>query len=228
MINNLGETEQQLGNYDAALELFQLGRRLSAEIGQRVTEAYLLANMAISAFRRGDHAGSIDSATQAMQLAEELEDRDLQAIMHSAVGHAYAALGELQEAEKRYQASLVLFRELGRATMPPEPIAGLARVALARDDVSGAKAYVTEIVAHLDGGGLIDGTEDPIWIYMTCYHVLAATGVARAAEFLTSAHRLVFERAAEFTEEERASFLTNVPSNRAVVEAWSAQTRSSG
>ena len=46
MINNLGEIEQQLGNYDAALELFQAGRRLSAEIGQRVAEAYLLCNVA--------------------------------------------------------------------------------------------------------------------------------------------------------------------------------------
>ena len=63
MINNLGETEQLLGNYDAALDLFQAGRRLCAEIGQRLADAYLLCNMALSAFRRGDAAGSIESAT---------------------------------------------------------------------------------------------------------------------------------------------------------------------
>jgi hypothetical protein len=74
MINNLGEVEQQLGHYDAALELFQAGRRLCAEIGQRLADAYLLCNMALSAFRRGDAAGSIESATAAMGLAEELKD----------------------------------------------------------------------------------------------------------------------------------------------------------
>ena len=56
MINNLGEIEQLLGNYDAALELFQAGRRLCAEIGQRLADAYLLCNVAherVPARRRG-------------------------------------------------------------------------------------------------------------------------------------------------------------------------------
>ena len=220
MINNLGEIEQQLGNYDAALELFQAGRRLSAEIGQRVADAYLLCNMAISAFRRGDATGAIASATQAMKLAADLEDRDLQATLHCVRAHAHAALGELEEAAACYQASVALFREIGRITMPPEPIAGLARIALASGDVEAAMATVAEIVAHFDGGGSIDGTEDPLWIYLTCHEVLAAGGSPRAGEFLTLAHRLLGERAALLGDEERASFLANVPTNRAVVTAW--------
>ena len=174
MINNLGEIEQQLGNYDAALELFQAGRRLSAEIDERYADSYLLCNMALSAFRRGDAAGSIGWATQAMQLADELKDRDLQATVHCIRGHAHAALGELDDASSCYQAALALFREIGRATMPPEPIAGLARVALARGDVAGAMATIAEVVAHFDSGGSVDGTEDPLWIYLTCHEVLAA------------------------------------------------------
>ena len=225
MINNLGETEQQLGNYDAALELFQAGRRLCAEIGQRVADSYLLCNMALSTFRRGDAAGSIAWATQAMQLAEDLKDRDLQAILRCVRAHAHAALGEWDEASACYGASLALFREIGRTTMPPEPIAGLARVALARGDVEGAMATIAEVVAHFDGGGSVDGTEDPLWIYLTCHEVLAAAGSPRAAEFLDRAHDLLSERSAPLGDAERASFLANVPTNRAVVAASTASRR---
>ncbi len=222
MINNLGEVEQQLGHYDAALELFQAGRRLCAEIGQRLADAYLLCNMALSAFRRGDAAGSIESATAAMGLAEELKDRDLQAVLRCVRAHAHAALGQWDEAAECYLASLALFRELGRATMPPEPIAGLARIALSRGDVEGTVKTIGEVVTHFDVGGAVDGTEDPIWIYLTCHDVLAAEGSPRAGEFLTIAHRLLRERAALLGDEERASFLANVPTNRAIVAAWAA------
>jgi len=219
MINNLGEIEQQLGNYSAALELLQAGRRLSAEIGQRVAEAYLLCNMAISALRRGDSAGSIDWATQAMKLAADLEDRDLQATLRCVRAHAHAALGDWDEASACYRASLALFREIGRATMPPEPIAGLARIDLARGDVEAAMATIAEVIAHFDGGGSVDGTEDPIWIYLTCHEVLAAAASPRSAEFLDRAHALLSERAAPLGEAERTTFLANVPSHRAVVAA---------
>jgi len=225
MINNLGETEQQLGHYDAALDLFQAGRRLCAEIGQRLADSYLLCNMALSAFRRGDAAGSLESSTAAMRFAEELKDRDLQAILRCVRAHAHAALGEWDEALACYQASLALFRELGRATMPPEPIAGLARIALSRGDVDGATATIGEVIAHFDAGGSVDGTEDPIWIYLTCHQVLAAKNSPRAAEFLERAHTLLSERAALLDDAERASFLANVPTNRAVAAAWAAAGR---
>jgi tetratricopeptide (TPR) repeat protein len=220
MINNLGEVEQLLGNYDAALEQFEAGRRLCAQIGQRLADGYLLCNMASSAFRRGDTAGSMAWETQAMQLAEELKDRDLQAHLHCVRGHAHAARSEWDDASACYQAALALFRELGRATMPPEPIAGLARVALARGDVAGAMATIAEVVAHLDGGGSVDGTEDPLWIYFTCHEVLAAAARPRAAEFLEHAHRILSERAEPLGAAERATFLGNVPTNRAIVAAW--------
>ena len=220
MINNLGETEQQLGNYEAALEQFQAGRRLCAEIGQRLADSYLLSNMALSAFRRGDAVGSIAWVAQAMQLAEELKDRDLQAILHCIRGHAYAARSEWDQSSACYEVALALFREIGRATMPPEPIAGLARVALARGDVGGAMAAIAEVVAHFDAGGSVAGTEDPLWIYLTCHEVLAAAAAPRAAEFLERSYRLLSERAEPLGAAERATFLGNVPSHRAIVAAW--------
>ncbi|MEO8311332.1 MAG: adenylate/guanylate cyclase domain-containing protein [Caldimonas sp.] len=220
MINNLGEIEQKLGNYDAALEWFHDGRRLCAEIGQRMADAYLLCNMATCAFRRGDHANAIAWSTEAGTAAEAMKDRDLIAIVRCGQGHALHALGDWDAAAAAYRESTAMFRELGRATMPPEPMAGLARVALAQGDTAQALAIVEEIVAHFDAGGTVDGTEDPLWIHLTCYRALAAGNDKRAAVFLRQAHELLMVRTALLADGERATFLANVPSHREIVEAW--------
>jgi hypothetical protein len=55
---------------------------------------------------------------------------------------------------------------------------------------------------------------------LTCHEVLAAAAQPRAAEFLEHAHRLLSERAEPLGAAERATFLGNVPTNRAIVAAW--------
>ncbi len=219
-INNLGETERLLGNYEAAFDLFETGRRLAAEIGQRVNESYLLCNMAQIAFLRGDAAGSIRLAGEATEIAERLKDRDLQAILLGIRAHSLTALSQWDEAASCYRESASLFREIGRPTMPPEPIAGLARLALARGDVAHARETIAEVIAHFDAGGSVDGTEDPLLIYLTCHDVLRAAGESRAHEFLHRAHEQLMSRADLLGEAERATFLANVPSHRSIVAAW--------
>jgi tetratricopeptide (TPR) repeat protein len=224
VINNLGDTERLLGNYAAAFELFQAGRRLCSEIGQRMVDAYLLCNMAHIAFLRGDPAESLRWSKQSSEVAADLNDPDLRATLLSTRGHAHTELGAWAEAETCYQEAAAIFREIGRTTMPPEPVAGLARLALARGDVARATSIIAEVIAHFDGNGSVDGTEDPLWIHLTCHQVLAAAGSPRAGDFLECAWRLLRERAAPLDAAERATFLGNVPSHRAIVAAW-AQSR---
>ncbi|MDQ6628547.1 MAG: tetratricopeptide repeat protein [Pseudomonadota bacterium] len=222
VINNLGGTEQLLGNYAAAFDLFEQGRRLCAEIGQRVADAYLLCNMAHITFQRGAASESIRWAEQASDLARSMKDRDLQASISSTRGHALAALGRWDEAAACYGEAADIYRQIGRPTMLAEPVCGLARVALARGDVAGAAGLLVEVVCHFDAGGTADGTEDPIWIYLTCHDVLSAAGQPRGRELLRHGHNLLMERAQPLADAERASFLGNVPSHRALVAAFSA------
>ena len=121
-----------------------------------------------------------------------------------------------------YRESLALVGEIGRATMPPEPIAGLARLALTRAAIAKAAELIAEVIAHFDAGGTIDGTEEPLWIVLTCHQVLAASASPRASEFLARAHDLLMRRAEPLAPAERASFLEQVPSHRAIAEAWAA------
>jgi class 3 adenylate cyclase/tetratricopeptide (TPR) repeat protein len=220
MINNLGDIERLLGNYAVAFDLLQSGRRLSREIGQRMGEAYLLCNMAQIAFLRGQAGESLEWSNQARELAKDLKDRDLDASLMCTRGHAHAALGRLDEAANGYRESLAIYHDIGRPTMPPEPLAGLARLALARGAVVEAMHIGADIVAHFDAGGSVEGTEDPLWIYLSCHQVLSAAGSPRAAEFLERAHEMLMQRAQPLAEAERETFLGNVPSHRAIVAAW--------
>jgi predicted ATPase/class 3 adenylate cyclase len=223
VINNLGETERLIGNYDAAFELFEAGRRVCREIGQRMADAYLLCNMAHVAFLRGDAAASIGWSDQAGDLAQQLSDPDLRATLLGTRGHAHAALGQLDEAAACYRESVSIYHEIGRPTMPPEPIAGLARLALSRGAVVEAMHLIADVIAHFDAGGTVEGTEDPLWIYLTCHEVLSASASPRSGELLARGHELLMQRAAPLEAAERATFLANVPSHAAIVAAWKAQ-----
>ncbi|MGZ8259931.1 MAG: hypothetical protein ACXWUL_05200, partial [Caldimonas sp.] len=81
---------------------------------------------------------------------------------------------------------------------------------------------VDEIIAHLDGGGSVDGTEDPLWIYLTCHQVLSAAGRPRAREFLERGHSLLQQRGEALDAADRDAFLGNIPTHREIVAAWQA------
>ncbi len=106
---------------------------------------------------------------------------------------------------------------MGQRHLAPEPLAGLSRVALNQDDPAAALAYVEEILGHLDTGS-VDGTDEPLRIYLTCYQVLRTNDDPRAEKVLDTAHRLLQGRAAKIDDEElRRSFLVNVAAHREIV-----------
>jgi hypothetical protein len=95
-----------------------------------------------------------------------------------------------------------------------EPLAGLARVALAQGDTASALVHVEEILAYLETGSLA-GTDAPFRVYLICYRVLQANHDARARSILQVAHELLQARAATIGDERlRRSFLENVPAHR--------------
>ena len=98
----------------------------------------------------------------------------------------------------------------------------MARVFLANQDVAQAQAQVEHILAHLKHG-ILDGTNEPFRVYLTCYQVLAASRDPRAQPLLKTAVSLLRERAAQIANLDlRRSFLVRVPANRALLAAWQA------
>ena len=76
-----------------------------------------------------------------------------------------------------------------------EALAGLARVSLAQGGPAQALAHVGRILDHLGSRPELQGMQEPVRIYLTCYRVLQAAGDARAQPVLEGGYWLLQERA---------------------------------
>lgn len=223
-LTNFAETARLQADYETARARQSEALKLSTDIGDRSTAAFAYVNLALIAHHLGDHAAAREYAEEALPLVRANNDRYGEASALNNLGHADAALGHVDAAAAHYQQARDLFREIGMHHSATEPVAGLARLALLSGDVASASAHVAAILAHFDQGGTIDGTDEPLRVYLTCYRVLDATGDARAASTLETAWQSLQQKAARLPDESaRRRFLEDVPYHRDIVAAWSAR-----
>ena len=64
------------------------------------------------------------------------------------------------------------------------------------------------------------GYNNPYWIYLTCYHILATEAHPRAAPLLQQGYDLLQQNAALLDAASRQRFLTEVSIHRALVAAY--------
>jgi hypothetical protein len=96
-------------------------------------------------------------------------------------------------------------------------------VALAQGEHEHALAHVGEILAHLEDRPGLEGTVEPVRVYLTCYRVLRALGDPRAEGVLDAGYGLLQERAAMIEDADlRRSYLENVPHHREIAAVWRA------
>jgi len=218
---NLGNLFLYLGAYAGAKTYYQQALDIHRETGARAYEDLVVGNLGLLFHYLGEHETALKYSQDALQMAQEIGDRAKEGAMWMKLGHALLGLGRLEEAAEAYQNSVALRRELDQPNLATEPLAGLARVALAQRDLARAQAHVEEILSHLETGTL-HGTIAPFEVYLTCYRVLRARQDSRAQEILATAYNLLQERAAKITDEEmRRSFLENVAAHREIVSHYS-------
>ena len=218
---NLGNLCLYLGVYAEAQTYYQQALGIHRETGARAYEDLVVGNLGLLFHYLGEHEAALEYSQDALQMAQEIGDRAMQGAMWMKLGHALLGLGRLEEAAEAYRESLALRRELGQPNLATEPLAGLARVALAQGDLARAQAHIEEILSHLETGTL-HGTIAPFQVYLTCYRVLKANQDPRAQEILATAYGLLQERASKITDEEmRHSFLENVAAHREIASHYS-------
>ena len=82
-------------------------------------------------------------------------------------------------------------------------------------------AHAESVLAALQGGTPIDGTEEPVRVYLACWQVLDAAADPRAHAVLIAGHDLLMRRAEGIADANRRdSFLRRVPQHRRLIEAW--------
>jgi tetratricopeptide (TPR) repeat protein len=180
----------------------------------------VLSSLGLLSHRRGDDQAAYEYDQQALHIAQELGERRLMGYVLCRLGYALMGLGRLAEAADAYWQALTLRREMGQPNLAMEPLAGLARVALAQGDLPQARRHVAEILDYLETGSL-GGTDEPFQVYLACYRVLcAAREDSLAQAILNKTYQLLQEWATRISDEGlRRSFLENVAAHREIVEA---------
>jgi adenylate cyclase len=220
MLGNLGAVFSDLGDNEGARTCYEEALEICREIGDRPGEGITLVNLGLLFHRLGDDASAEQRSQQGLRIVRDIGDRFHEGYALTFLGHALAGLGHLDEATAAYQQAVGLRRELGLPGLTAEPLAGLAELSLAREDLSQACACVEEILSYLETGAL-EATDDPLRVSLVCYRVLLAKGDPRAPEILATAHALLQERAARIDDENlRRSFMERVPSHREIVRAF--------
>lgn len=223
VLGNLAWIASILGDFETAQDYFEEQRRILVEIGERWLEAFALINLSGLALARAEPAEALAYAEQGLALSREIGSRPGEAYSKTFLGHAQVEIGNLEAAEQAYQAGLEIRVSLNQPNLATESQAGLAQVALARQDIPTAITYVETILAFLDSGGSLEGTEEPLRVYLTCYQVLSASGDPRAQTILEMAHEMLKARAASISDADmRRRFLDNIPHHREIVAAWEA------
>ena len=219
----LGMVARALGDFAAAQGALDQALVINQEIGDRCYEAAVRADLGLLCSQRGDHHAACEHAQKALELARALGARYVEGTALTRLGHALHGLDDLQEAEAAYQAALRLCQELGIQTLALEPLAGLARLALASGDRATAQTRANELATALEAE-VIAWVDELPQLFLSCYQVLSAAGDARAAQVLEVAYARLHRQASQISDATcRQAFWEDVPTHRALLAARAAQ-----
>jgi tetratricopeptide (TPR) repeat protein len=210
-----------MGEYTKARTYLEMQLRVAREMGDLYGESYGCVNLSAVWGALGDYPAARRQAEQALALALKIGDRSGQAWALTYLGHSQLALNQADLAAKSYQRALDIRRELAQPVLATEPLAGLARTALADGDSGSAQGYTDEILAFLENSGSLNGTDDPLRVYFACYQVLASAQDPRARSLLETARTQLIERARKIHDPAAQQvFLSQIEVNRLIEEAW--------
>lgn len=220
ILGNLGLIAVNLGDYARASEYSEASLRIAREIGNKYHEAMALINLSAQFGALSQHEKAIHYASQGLQITLQIGEQTISAWAYTYLGNSLLANGRLQEAELAYREALQIRRELNQPVLAAEPLAGLARLALAQANLQRAAQLVDEILSILEYTGNLDGADEPIKVYATCYQVLAQQNDARASSLLEMAHNLLNARAGQIPEEHHRQKFLERDENRFILAAW--------
>jgi predicted metallo-beta-lactamase superfamily hydrolase len=105
----------------------------------------------------------------------------------------------LSAAAQAYAEAMAIYHETNQRSRGLEPAAGLARVAYAQGDHTGALARVESIIAAVQQRAL-DATIEAEWVYLSCLQISHATDDSTHVAVLTLANQLYDQRCVMLSE----------------------------
>ncbi|MDM8530355.1 tetratricopeptide repeat protein [Anaerolineales bacterium HSG25] len=229
VLGNLGISADYLGSYEAAKRYTSQALQIQHDISFQYQEAVALANMSLHEHHLENHQAAYNYAERALLIGNQIEVPVIQGYAFLFQGHALSELEQFEASNTAYQQALQIWETLQADHLVAETLAGLARLLLFQGNIAEALSHVETILANLDTsqlqGAQLEGAEEPLRIYLTCYEVLQANEDKRAKQILNVAYQLLQEKVGNINDEAlRDSFLKNVVVNRRLAQAWQARS----
>jgi tetratricopeptide (TPR) repeat protein len=221
LLGNMGWIAGMMGDYQRAREYSERNLLIAREVDNRYHETMSLINLSSHADALGDYEPAVDYAEQALARARFSGDRNAEAWAWTYLGHGLFDSGRVEEANKAYRDGLAVRQELDQPGLATEPAAGLARTALRVGDLVSAQEHVRSILSQLEQDGALEGTDQPLRVFLSCYLVLRALDDPRADGILETAYGMLKARADGISDPStRQVFLENVTYNREILSLW--------
>ncbi|MCB0155501.1 MAG: AAA family ATPase, partial [Anaerolineae bacterium] len=214
---------QRLGDYEQAAAHFNQMLDKRRQIGDRYGEATALSHLGWLAADQQRFEQGLDYCRAALTISQTINDRENEAYALSGLALNYELAGNYESALADYEAALALHRQIGATTLAVFDQAGLARLALARQDLETTRRYITKVADWILAGNA-QQFWDPWTIYLSAYQVLTALGETDTAHtILAEAHTVLHQRAREISSDTlRHRFLEEVTVNREIRQALQA------
>ena len=219
-LNNLGWAAGMLGDFVSARTYNERALLIAREVGNLYQETYTRINLSAVTGIDGDAQASLEYAQSAQELAIKAGELSGEAWALMYKGYALLTLGDWAGAKESFQQSVFIRNALGQPGLAMEPLAGLIEVALRVNDLTTALAIAEKILGHFESGGTLEGTEEPLRIYLACVTALKQSNDPRAEAVLQAAAQFLKEQLSKIHSSDiRHSYVENVPWRRAIAEA---------
>jgi predicted ATPase/class 3 adenylate cyclase len=221
VLGNLGYIAGIQGDYSTAREYNGQALRSARQVGNRIQEGYALINSSSVLRSLKEYPSALEHAKLGLSIALEIGDRNGEAWSFTILGNTHFEIGDLEAAAAAFERAVELRQSMEQLNLACEPLAGQARVALAKGDIAGAIKNINPILKYLDQGGTLNGTEEPIQVYLTCFQVLHQVNDPQAKLILEDGYAQLQTRGDGIKNKAmRNIFFENIPHNRNLLSEW--------
>lgn len=221
ILTNLSSLYMDLGDFEIAQRYAQEAYDLCREIDVPFGECFNLINLSLTAHFLEDDLQAERHSQAALALTDKIGSQFLQGLALKDRGFLLLNQKKLADAEGAYLASL---EHLAQTDQVLESHAGLAWLALNRNDATAVQTHIDPIVTHLQQGQTVDGTSRPFFILLLTYKVLSWLEDPYADTVLEMAYGRLVSWANQITDDNRrTSFLKRVPVNLEISLLYEAQ-----
>jgi tetratricopeptide (TPR) repeat protein len=216
-LGNMGFAAGMQGDFDSARSHHEQALILARETGDLNQEVFTLANLSAIAGIQNDANTALLHAERAKELAIKISERSGEAWAELYIGHACLMLNEAELAQSAYRRSIGIRQELQQLSLSMEPIAGLAESYFRENDLEAALHEIEKILGFFESESTLDGTDEPLRVYHTCYMVLEKKQDPRSRQVLQTAMGLLESQVSNFKDESaRKRYIENIPWRRAI------------